>query len=58
MARSVVVDDGFDWGDVAKPQTPMDRTVIYEGHVKGLTKRHPGVPPRSTAPTPESRTPR
>ncbi|HAN26011.1 MAG TPA: glycogen debranching enzyme, partial [Microbacterium ginsengisoli] len=22
-----------------------DRTVLYEGHVKGLTKRHPDVPP-------------
>lgn len=43
--RSVVIADGFDWGDVAKPKTPLDRTVIYEGHVKGLTKRHPGVPP-------------
>lgn len=43
--RSVVVEGGFDWGGVAKPRVPMDRTVIYEGHVKGLTKRHPGVPP-------------
>ena len=43
--RSVVVDRSFDWGGVTKPLTPMDRTVIYEGHVKGLSKRHPGVPP-------------
>jgi glycogen operon protein len=43
--RSVVVDGGFDWGDVRKPAVPLDRTVIYEGHVKGLTKRHPAVPP-------------
>ncbi|GAB3602048.1 glycogen debranching protein GlgX [Microbacterium aureliae] len=43
--RGVVVDGGFDWGGVAKPRTPMDRTVIYEGHVKGLSKRHPDVPP-------------
>lgn len=43
--RSVVVADGFDWGGVAKPRVPMDRTVIYEGHVKGMSKRHPGVPP-------------
>ena len=42
--RSVVVDDGFDWGGVPKPATSLDRTVIYEAHVKGLTKRHPGVP--------------
>jgi glycogen operon protein len=43
--RSVVVDGGFDWGSSVKPRVPMDRTVIYEGHVKGLTKRHPFVPP-------------
>ncbi|MGN8026004.1 glycogen debranching protein GlgX [Microbacterium sp. 22242] len=43
--RSVVIADGFDWGDIVKPRIPLDRTVLYEGHVKGLTKRHPGVPP-------------
>jgi len=43
--RSVVVDGAFDWGGVRKPSVPLDRTVIYEAHVKGLTKRHPGIPP-------------
>ncbi len=43
--RSVVMVDGFDWGDSRKPRIPMDRTVIYEGHLKGMTKRHPDVPP-------------
>ena len=43
--RSVVVDGTFDWGGVAKPRTPFADTVIYEAHVKGLTKRHPDVPP-------------
>ncbi|MFT4305486.1 MAG: glycogen debranching protein GlgX [Microbacterium sp.] len=43
--RSAVVDEGFDWGGVAKPAVPLDRTVLYEGHVKGLSKRHPDVPP-------------
>lgn len=43
--RSVVVDDSYDWQGVGRPGTPMDRTVIYEAHLKGLTKRHPGVPP-------------
>lgn len=42
--RSAVVDGSFDWGGVAKPAIPMDRTVIYEGHLKGLSKRHPDVP--------------
>ncbi|PCE13670.1 glycogen debranching enzyme [Microbacterium sp. SZ1] len=43
--RSVVIADGFDWGDSVKPRIPLDRTVIYEGHLKGLTKRQPDMPP-------------
>lgn len=43
--RSVAVDESFDWGDSRKPLVPMDRTIIYEGHIKGLSKRHPLVPP-------------
>lgn len=43
--RSVVVDEAFDWRGIGKPATPLDRTVIYEAHVKGLTKRHPDIPP-------------
>lgn len=43
--RSVVIEDGFDWGGSEKPRIPLDRTVIYEGHLKGLTKRQPDVPP-------------
>ncbi|WP_127818485.1 glycogen debranching protein GlgX [Microbacterium sp. CPCC 204701] len=42
--RSVVVDGSFDWGGVTKPAVPLDRTVLYEGHLKGLSKRHPDVP--------------
>lgn len=43
--RSVVIVDGFDWGESKKPQIPLDQTVIYEGHLKGMTKRHPDIPP-------------
>ncbi|MFG6491776.1 glycogen debranching protein GlgX [Microbacterium sp. P03] len=43
--RSVVVNGAFDWGGVSKPAVALDRTVIYEGHVKGMTKRHPLIPP-------------
>jgi len=43
--RSVAIDGSFDWGGVAKPGVPLDRTVIYEAHVKGLSKRHPLIPP-------------
>jgi glycogen operon protein len=43
-ARSVVVDPTFPWSDDRPPRTPWERTVVYELHVKGFTKRHPGVP--------------
>lgn len=42
--RGTAVDTNFDWGASKKPQTPLDHTVIYEAHVRGLTKMHPGVP--------------
>ncbi|WP_018259507.1 glycogen debranching protein GlgX [Methylobacterium sp. WSM2598] len=41
-----VIDPAFTWGRDQKPDVPWDRTVIYEAHVKGLTKLHPGVPER------------
>jgi isoamylase len=34
-------DDGFDWGDDRPPRTSWSDTVIYETHLRGLTKlRH------------------
>ncbi len=42
--RSAVVASAFDWQGVPKPRVPRDQTVIYEAHLKGLTKRHPGIP--------------
>ncbi|NDU75981.1 glycogen debranching protein GlgX [Actinomadura sp. DSM 109109] len=43
--RSVVVSPYFDWGDDRPPRTPYHETVIYEAHVRGLTARHPEIPP-------------
>ncbi|WP_213814956.1 glycogen debranching protein GlgX [Glaciihabitans sp. dw_435] len=42
--RSYVQDDAFDWGDVVKPKIPLDHTVLYETHVRGLTRANPSVP--------------
>ncbi len=42
--KSVVVNPSFPWGDDRPPRTPWGRTVIYECHVKGMTKLHPDVP--------------
>ena len=45
VPKSRVIDPSFDWGDDAPPRTPAAQTVIYEAHLRGLTMRHPGVPP-------------
>ena len=42
--RSYVQDDSFDWEGVTKPAIPLDHVVIYEAHVKGLTKLNPDLP--------------
>ncbi len=39
-----VIDPAFTWGDDRPPRVPWHDTVIYEAHVRGLTKRHPDVP--------------
>lgn len=44
IPKSVVVDSRFDWGEDVLPQTPWQDTVIYETHIRGLTKLHPSVP--------------
>src|SRR5690606_7486466 len=41
----VVTDPAFDWGDDTRPGRRYADTVIYEAHVKGLTRTHPEVPP-------------
>ncbi len=45
MPRSVVADPRFDWQGDRAPETPWHETVIYEAHVRGLTRLHPAVPP-------------
>jgi isoamylase len=42
---AVVSDPFFEWGNDRHPGRPMHETVIYEAHVRGLTMRHPKVPP-------------
>jgi isoamylase len=43
VPRSVVVNPYFDWTHDRPPRTPYHETVIYEAHVRGLTKEHPVV---------------
>ena len=40
----MVIDDTFDWNGDRAPKVPYHKSVIYETHVKGFTKLHPGIP--------------
>ncbi len=44
VPRSVVVNPYFDWDMDRPPRIPYDETVIYEAHVRGLTRLHPDLP--------------
>ena len=48
MPKCVVVDPAFEWTDPStrsnKLRVSWDETVLYEAHVQGFTKLHPGVP--------------
>jgi len=45
MPKCTVVDPHFDWsGPRGRKHLPWDDTIIYETHVRGLTKLHPAVP--------------
>jgi glycogen operon protein len=44
MSKCVVISPFFDWDNDRSPRTPYNETVIYETHVKGLTKTHPDIP--------------
>ncbi|WP_419757657.1 glycogen debranching protein GlgX [Acidisoma sp.] len=47
MPRCRVIDPAFTWGRDQPPAIPWERTVLYEAHVRGLTKLHPEVAPES-----------
>ena len=44
LPKSVVINPYFDWGVDRPPRHQYADSVIYEAHVKGLTKRHPEIP--------------
>ncbi len=47
VPKGVVVHDGGtddEWTYDRRPKTPWADSVIYELHVKGFTKLHPGIP--------------
>ncbi|MDA8552304.1 glycogen debranching enzyme, partial [Aquiluna sp.] len=40
----VAVDTSFDWESVQKPQTALGESIIYEAHVRGLSRVNPAIP--------------
>ena len=44
VPKCVVVDSAFTWDTDRPLNTPWNRTIIYECHVKGMTMRNPNVP--------------
>ena len=44
VPKCVVMDPAFTWEEDRPLRVPWHRTVIYECHVKGMTKLHPDVP--------------
>jgi len=45
VPRAVVTNPWFDWHNDRGPNRPLHETILYEAHVRGLTMRHPDVPP-------------
>jgi glycogen operon protein len=43
VPKAVIVDTTFDWDGDRPPLVPWSETVIYEAHVRGLTRLHPRV---------------
>jgi glycogen operon protein len=44
MPKCAVTDTAHTWGDDQPPRRPWTDTIIYEAHVRGLTRLHPQVP--------------
>lgn len=44
LTKGVVIDTSYDWEGVRRPDLPMNQTIIYEAHVKGMTELHPDLP--------------
>ncbi|HET6632201.1 MAG TPA: glycogen debranching protein GlgX [Rhodanobacteraceae bacterium] len=43
VPKAVVCEDSFNWGGDTLPRTPWADTVIYEAHVRGLTRQRQDI---------------
>ena len=44
MQKCQVVDQNFEWTHPSRLRVPWEKTIFYETHVRGYTRRHPAVP--------------
>ncbi|WP_309648312.1 glycogen debranching protein GlgX [Nocardioides sp.] len=44
MTFGVVINPFFDWEGDRRLNYPLNETVVYEAHVKGMTQLHPDLP--------------
>ncbi|MDR5699915.1 glycogen debranching protein GlgX [Agromyces aerolatus] len=44
VAMDSLAGDGFEWAGSTNPRVPLDRTIVYEAHVKGFSRRNERVP--------------
>jgi isoamylase len=44
VTHGVVINPFFDWEGDRRLDYPLNESVIYEAHVKGMTQQHPDVP--------------
>jgi isoamylase len=44
VQKCQVVDQSFTWSHSNRTRVPWEKTIFYETHVRGYTKRHPAVP--------------
>jgi len=44
LPKCVVIGPDFDWEDDRQLNIPNHKSIIYEAHVRGLTKTHPDIP--------------
>ena len=47
MPRCRVIDPAFTWGRDRPPAVPWERSVVYEAHVRGLTRLRQDLPPET-----------
>ena len=54
MPKAVVTDTAFHWYGDRHPNVPWEKSVIYETHVRGMTKEQPDEPCKAWSHRPQA----